>query len=165
MRAKVEFQDQEVRRALNRLIELGGDLTPAMKAAAGHLEAGVEDAFDRQRSPADGAAWADLSDVTKARREKRDKWPGKILQVTGDLAGSISSGHDARSAVAGTNLVYAPTQQFGAERGEFGSTKRGAPIPWGDIPARPFLGASEETRGEIRKSINRLIRAAWRGRR
>ncbi|MGB0955835.1 MAG: phage virion morphogenesis protein [Panacagrimonas sp.] len=40
-------------------------------------------------------------------------------------------------------------QQFGARKGAFGTTRRGAPIPWGDIPARPFLGISDEDRTEI----------------
>ena len=43
---------------------------------------------------------------------------------------------------AGTNVVYATTQQFGAARGEFGATRRGRPIPFGDIRARAFVGFS-----------------------
>ena len=49
----------------------------------------------------------------------------------------------------GSSLEYAAVQQFGARRGEFGRTRRGAPIPWGDIPARPFLGVSRVDRVEI----------------
>ena len=32
--------------------------------------------------------------------------------------------------------------QFGMPKGYAGRTQRGAPIPWGDIPPRPFLGLS-----------------------
>lgn len=165
MRVAVEFAAAAVRHALNGLIELGRDLTPAMREIAGALESGVQEAFDLQRSPEDGAAWADLSEVTKRRREKRKKWPGPILRVTGDLAGSLSSAHDVRTAVAGVNVPYAPTHQFGAAKGEFGATKRGAPIPWGDIPARPFLGVSDDTRSDIVHALNRRVGAAWAGRR
>lgn len=45
--------------------------------------------------------------------------------------------------VIGTNLIQAAVMQHGAKKGEFGKTKRGAPIPWGDIPSRAFLGISE----------------------
>lgn len=33
--------------------------------------------------------------------------------------------------------------QFGAAKGAFAQTKRGALSPWGDIPARPFFGFEE----------------------
>ena len=149
---EIEVQDQDVRDALNRLISQGvGDLSPVMRRIAGAMESGVEDAFQSERSPA-GVPWSDLSDVTTQRRKSQQRI--KKLQVTGDLAGSIHSRHDARSASAGTNLVYAATHQFGAAKGAFGrgtyKTRKGSfPIPWGNIPARPFLGLSAETQGDI----------------
>lgn len=44
--------------------------------------------------------------------------------------------------LVGSGLIYSAVQQFGAKKGAFGKTKRGSPIPWGDIPARPYLGLS-----------------------
>ncbi len=78
-----------------------------------------------------------------------------ILQEEGRLVGSLTSRYDGRSAEAGTNLVYAATHQFGAEQGEFGTTARGGPIPWGDIPARPSLGRSVDLDAEIADAISR----------
>jgi phage gpG-like protein len=49
----------------------------------------------------------------------------------------------------GSSLEYAAVQQFGARQGQLGRTRRGAPIPWGDIPPRPFLGLSAADRQEI----------------
>jgi len=46
-------------------------------------------------------------------------------------------------------MVYAAVHQFGAAQGAFGNTSRGSPIPWGDIPARPYLGLSDDDRQEI----------------
>ena len=161
---EIEVQDQDVRDALNRLISQGvGDLSPVMRRIAGAMESGVEDAFQSERSPA-GVPWSDLSDVTTQRRKSQQRI--KKLQVTGDLAGSIHSRHDARSASVGTNLVYAATHQFGAAKGAFGSgsykTRKGSfPIPWGHIPARPFLGLSAETRDDIIEALNRHINTTW----
>ncbi len=34
--------------------------------------------------------------------------------------------------------------------------KRGAPIPWGDIPARPFLGLSDDE-ADVRDIVARYL--------
>ena len=39
--------------------------------------------------------------------------------------------------------------QFGAKHRAYGKTKRGAPISWGDIPTRPFLGVSDADKKTI----------------
>lgn len=49
----------------------------------------------------------------------------------------------------GSNLIYAAVQQFGAGKGQFGNMANGSPIPWGNIPARPFLGISPEDETNI----------------
>ena len=148
MQITVQVSDREVRDALNRLREAGADMTPAMRDIAAAMESTAQAAFQHQRSP-DGEKWPDLSEHTKARRRKRRKWPGQILHVSGRLAASISSSYNADSAIAGTNLIYAVTHQFGAARGKFGSTRRGRPIPFGDIPARPFFGISDDLKDEV----------------
>ncbi len=43
----------------------------------------------------------------KKMREKKKKWPGQILQVSGQLASSINTYYDNDSAVIGSNLEYA----------------------------------------------------------
>lgn len=162
MDVTIAYDDRDVEAALRRLVHAGQDLTPAMREIASILEEAAEEAFQSQRAP-DGTPWADLSDHTKAARRKRGKWPGQILQITGDLAGSLTSAYDATSAVAGSNLVYAPTHQFGAEEGAFGKTPGGRPIPFGDIPARPFLGISDEAKDDILDAINNhLVEAVTR---
>ncbi len=46
--------------------------------------------------------------------EERD---GQTLQDTGRLMGSVSTDHDDRQAVVGTNVVYGAIHQFGVKRG------------------------------------------------
>lgn len=43
----------------------------------------------------------------------------------------------------GSPMKYAAVQQFGASKRQFGKA------PWGNIPARPFLGVSGEDRRTI----------------
>lgn len=144
----IEFNDQQVQRALDELINRAEDPSPAMRAIAGVLEDASEEAFRSESDPATGIAWAPLSEATTlALRPERQG--GSILQDRGLLAASIVSDYGRDYAEVGSNRVYAPTHQFGAEQGEFGTTKRGGPIPWGDIPARPFLGIGPEDEQEI----------------
>ena len=131
----IEYDDREIKAALNRLARTGRELTPAMRSIAGLLESAAQRSFEREESPA-GRAWVGLSEVTTIpRRTAQGYCPGSILRVTERLVGSLTSRYDSTSATVGTNLVSAPTHQFGAKQGEFGRTRRGGPIPWGNIPA------------------------------
>ena len=51
VKTEIKIDDQEVRRALNGLIKLGRDMSPAMRSIASALESGVKDSFRSQRSP------------------------------------------------------------------------------------------------------------------
>ena len=85
----MKIDDREARAALKRLAEASGDMRSAMRDIAAALEDAALDAFDRQRAP-DGEPWARLSDSTKARRERRRTWPGRILQIEGARGGGPS---------------------------------------------------------------------------
>ena len=147
-----------MQQTLNYLVRRGDDLSPAMEAIAGVLVDDIEEAFQSEQAP-DGQTWSPLSDTTIKRREKAGYWPGQKLQQTGRLAASITFAFGKDYAVAGTNVIYAATHQFGAAKGGFGSDKHGRSIPWGDIPARPFLGLSNEGRSEIENILARFLTA------
>lgn len=107
--------------------------------------------------------WQPLSKTTEKIKEQRGKNPPyKILQDDGNLVKSIHAENvTANSVMVGTNLVYAPMHQFGAQKGEYGSVviqidehqrkskkgkeykvdphQRRVPNPMFNIPARPFL--------------------------
>ncbi|NWO05560.1 MAG: phage virion morphogenesis protein [Alteromonadaceae bacterium] len=156
----IEFNDQQVQRALDELINRVEDPRLAMRAIAGVLEDASEEAFRSESDPATGIAWAPLSpDTTLARRPDREG--GSILQDSGLLAVSIVSDYGPDYAEVGSNRPYAPTHQFGAQQGEFGTTSRGGPIPWGDIPARPFLGIGPEDEQEILDIASRFLAGAF----
>jgi phage virion morphogenesis protein len=142
----------EITAALNRLLARSNDLTEPMRAIAAVMESATEEAFANQADPATGVPWAPLSDTTKTQRSKQGSWPGQVLQVSGGLAASIESQSDSHSASIGTNKIYAPVHFFGASKGEFGN---GA--PWGDIPARPFLGLSADDESSILDILDQFL--------
>ena len=58
----------------------------------------------------------------------------------------------------GSPMIYAGTFNFGAKSGEFGfgmfASRNGSfPIPWGNIPARRFLGLSEADKVNVAELI------------
>ena len=109
-------------------------------------------------------AWAGLSPLTIARRRGG---AGAILQDTGELKRSIKATHSNDTATIGSNLKYAPTHQFGAKQGEFGRSDRNTPLPWGDIPARPFIpmdkngDISHDGFLAVREVVNRYLASAF----
>ncbi|MCO1337222.1 phage virion morphogenesis protein, partial [Microbulbifer sp. OS29] len=74
---------------------------------------------------------------------------GKVLTLSGLLRNTLRYQVQGTELLFGTDRPYGAVHQFGATQGQFGKTKRGGPIPWGNIPARPWLGTSAEDDREI----------------
>lgn len=143
----IEFNNQQVQRVLDDLVTRVEDPADIMRQVADVLEDATARAFDGEEDPATGVMWDPLSQTTLDLNPARKD--GSILQASGQLAAGIVSDYGRDFAEVGSNKVYAPTHQFGAEKGEFGTSSRGRPIPWGDIPARPFLGISPTDEEDI----------------
>jgi phage virion morphogenesis protein len=156
----IEVDDKRVNEVIAELVRRVDDLSPAMRQIAGTLAAGIEQAFEREADPTTLTPWQRLSAVTIARREAAGHWPGKKLQVSGRLVSSIVPSFGPDFAQAGTNVPYATTMHFGAAQGAFGRTSRGGPIPWGDIPPRPFMGMSEETADDVLAIVGEYLASA-----
>ena len=140
---------------LQRLLRASGDLSPALRSIGEGLVKSTQDRFRHEIAP-DGTAWAPLS-ATTLRRKKRNR--DKILTEFGHLRRLIAVGAvTPQSVEIGSSLVYATTHQFGAAKGEFGTDRGGRPIPWGDIPARPFLGVSRADERDITDEIVDFLR-------
>lgn len=133
---KLELDDAALRKRLQHLVDANANLAPLMRSIAHFMHDRVEENFAQEGRP----KWAPLSPVTVEQRGSAHP----ILQRSGQLAASIEAHSDETSAIVGTNKVYGPTMQFGAKKGEFGKTARGAPIPWGDVPGRAFLSLTPE---------------------
>lgn len=100
---------------------------------------------------------------------RASKAGGLTLVKSGLLKNSIKSKSDAGGFAVGTNKIYARTHQFGANGREIiikAKTSKGLVFKIGDkwirkrqvtvkvdIPARPFLGLSEEDMEEIKATL------------
>ena len=161
---------------LQGMLKRAGNMRPVLMEIGEDMAESTKLRFATANSP-DGTAWAPNSALTLARysslfARKKDgeftkasaaKLAGK-KPGTGEtrmLATTINyQVQDANSVGIGSPMVYAGTFNYGAKSGEFGfgiyATRNGSfPIPWGDIPARPFLGASADDQA----NIVRLVRS------
>lgn len=135
----IEVDDAELKRGIAELLAKIADPRGALEEIGEVLVQSTKRRFASETDP-QGNRWAENRPVTKARKKNP-----KILTEEGYLGDLITWQLEGSKGVAvGSNLAYAAVQQFGAKRGAFGRTKRNAPIPWGNIPARPFLGLSDE---------------------
>lgn len=159
---EIEVNTDAVQGILANLIALGANMTPITQALAGVLADIPERALANQADPATGQPWAPLSKVTLARK----KSGSRILEQSGDLFGKMQPEHGPDYALVGASgqTPYAPTHQFGAKKGAFGTNRRGGPIPWGDIPARPFFGVGPEDEAEFAQVALEGLQRALAGR-
>jgi len=134
---EIKVDDKEIQQVLRNLISKTENLRPLMKNIAGIMMDSVEENFEQEGRP---DKWEKLSPVTKKQRSKKGYWPGRILQMQGNLAASITSKYDENSAVVGTNKVYAAIHQFGGEAGRNKKVK---------IPARPYLKLTNEDLNQV----------------
>ena len=137
--------------ALKALQDRLTDLRPVMQDIGRHLVQSTKDRFPTGKAP-DGTAWAPKSPVTLerygARKSNRiDIRP--LFGPNGDLSTQIHADATSDGVTWGSNLIYAAVMQFGAAKGAFGNAANGSPIPWGNIPARPFIGLPDDDRGHI----------------
>ena len=138
---EIKLDNKEVLTRLQELASRGENLRPLMKNIAGIMATATEDNFKDEGRP---DKWVDLSETTKKQRQKIGKYPGQILQVSGQLVSSVSTAYDDNSAVIGSNLAYAAIHQLGGQAGKNKKTT---------ISARPYLKLTDYENIEILEAI------------
>lgn len=144
----ITLDDAQVSLALQALLDVTGHLEPALDAIGLYIESSILQNFRDQHEP-DGTPWQELSETTLENR-RQDGVGAEILRDTGRLNNSITHNVDDDFVEVGTNVVYANMMHFGGKKADF-------PWLWGDIPARPFVGTSDDDNEEIAMILRRFI--------
>lgn len=164
---ELEINDAQVRAAFASLQSSLTDMHPAMDEIGQTMVLSTKTRMQAGVSP-DGTPFAPRSAVTLARYAAEGKKYGpKPLWLTGTMRQNVAHAATSDSVSWGSNAIQAAVMHFGADQGEFGaavgrtkpSEKRArsqdyfTPIPWGRIPARPFVGLSDQDRIDIGEII------------
>jgi len=143
---EIKIDNKEVEQALLETARRAEDLRPLMKNIAGIMADSTEENFKEEGRP---DKWQELAEATIKHRKKTGHYPGKILQVEGQLALSVTTQYDNDSAVIGSNLDYAAIHQLG---GNAGKNKKVV------IPARPYLCLSDDEIMEITTEVQNYLK-------
>ena len=154
----LDFDTSPALAKLREAVQKIANPRPLFLAIGNALLESTKQRFASSTAP-DGIKWADNTDVTIARylgqysgtrnkngtlskKGKSHAAAKKPLVVSGDLRDGINVQFEDANSVSiasGITEPYASTQQFGAKARSFKGI-----APWGDIPAREFLGVSAE---------------------
>lgn len=152
----LELDDRELRRALDALAARLGDMSPALDRIGQRLVEGTRTGIEAGKDWA-GRPFAPNSPTTllkkRGDRPLIDSGIFKNVRLAHHVQGS-------RSVLVAAGGVQAATLQFGAKRGQFGKTRRGAPIPWGDIPARPYFPDDKAAQEPALATLTDYLKAA-----
>ncbi|MDK3075930.1 phage virion morphogenesis protein [Sedimentitalea sp. JM2-8] len=156
---EIEFENDTLTPALQRLADGLLDMTPVMgEISEGWLENTINRML-RGEQP-DGQPFAPRSPVS-LEQYAASGFGAVPLFRKGWMRQGLFPEYGSDFVRIGSNEPQSAVMQFGASQGEFGRTSRGGPIPWGDIPARPYLGVSDEDETMIIEELSEwLMRTA-----
>lgn len=152
--------DGDVRKLMKRLSSFEDiDLKGSNLVLAEALRASTRQRFKDEESP-EGSKW---ESSIRAINEG-----GTTLTENAGLKNSIKSTASNLGFAVGTNKIYAKTHQFGDERTIKAKTSRGLRFKINgkwitkkkvniSIPARPFIGISEEDMQEVKATLEELV--------
>ncbi|MHB1183388.1 MAG: phage virion morphogenesis protein [Desulfobulbia bacterium] len=190
---KIKIEDQEAQQAMRRLAGQGKSLKPAKQDIGEYLVGSVKRRFAEGKGPDGTpweankestmlALLARRGGGTSRRKGEKSSNPyfrqdGRLSkrggrQVSGKrpligeskrLSTEIHFRITDTGVEVGSPLEQSAVMQFGAKKGDFGRTKRGGEIPWGDIPARPFLGFSDEDKVNVLDILQEHLEMAMKG--
>ncbi len=158
IRVELSGENQELLDRLRALSE--SDIAAAMAAIGEALRTSTVERFDTGKDP-EGRPW---KNSIRARETS-----GKTLVKTTQLKNSIHAETSDKGVAVGTNKIYAATHQFGA-RNRTIRAKSGKLLRFKindkwiyakevkvNIPARPFLGVSEEDMQAVTSIIQEAV--------
>lgn len=157
----IRIDDRDLRVLANRADDFDAlsDTAPLMREVAAAMEAWTIGRFEREEAP-DGTPWP------PSRRALEQG--GQTLTDHGLLRQSISRVFTARTAEAGTNLIYAGVHQGGATIRPVSAKAlifqvggRTVSAQEVTIPARPFLGIGDDDERELGAIVGDFLSGAF----
>lgn len=147
---RTEINDTEVQRAFAQVAAGLSNPTELMQDAGEYLVNSTKERFQEGRAP-DGTPWAPKSQTTLDQylRSGDGALTRPLIGPSKTLSTTINYAASDDSVEWGSNVIQAAVMQMGAQKGAFGSMANGSSIPWGNIPARPYLGVDEEDRDAL----------------
>ncbi len=142
---KVEFNAQGAREAIRRALATLSDMTPVYEDIGEYMIEATRRRFVTGRAP-DGTAWAPKSAATLERYRRMGYGSlGRPLIGPGKaLSRQILKFVSQDGVLIGSSQIYSGVMQRGAAKGAFGNDRHGRPVPWGNIPARVWLGIGRD---------------------
>lgn len=147
---KIEFKYQAVGEALGIVAGRVSDMTPLHQSIGDYMVRVTKERFKQGIDP-DGNAWTPKKQATIDRYKERGDGdrPDPLIGPSKRLSSEIAQFANAAGVEIGSSLEYSGVMQHGAKQGAFGRDSRNHPLPWGDIPARVWLGLSDEDEAHI----------------
>jgi len=141
-----QIDDDDILAALRRLQNHCDNLRPALLAIGEDLKESTHKRFETTTDP-DGHAWLLNTEATLLSGKEGDQ-PLYDLGTLGNTIGYQLLGNDG--VQIGSPMEYAAMMQFGGTKSEF-------PNLWGDVPARNFLGFSNEDKTDILTTLEGFL--------
>lgn len=150
--ATLEFDATAALAVINEVAQAMGRPEPLLLDIGEYLMIAHDQRFASQTSP-EGTPWQALSPRYQRRKRKNGD---KILVLDGYLKNTLRYQVNGDELLFGSNRPYAAIHQFGGTI----RPKKGKALAFGGrfvqsvtIPARPYLGISEQDNKEIREII------------
>ena len=154
---RIDFNDDEVQAMLAGLNRRFGDLRTLMNVLGDDLVRSTRDRMRRGETP-EGAPFAPRPQTTLDIYARKKFSYGLPLNRSGDMIREISFFAGSDFVEVGSNERQAAVMQFGAAKRSFKGVS-----PWGNIPARPDLGLSDQDKTDLVSTINTWLAKATNG--
>lgn len=137
--------DDQISKAIAAYAKRCSNLQPVFDEVGGSQVAEVQNRFQGEHGP-DGAGWVGLAASTLAKKQG-----DTILRESAGLFDSVTHEASDKKAAIGTNHPLGPIHNYGGQAGRNQATT---------IPARPFMGVSEDGKAEILAILRDHLEAA-----
>lgn len=170
-----QFGLKEISSAIAKLRLRLDDIKPVLNEIGQLYLENTQRRFDSQTDP-QGRVWKWNTKTTQHYKSKGlpaiDGYPTRGPAIhgpnfrgvwTGKLYSSLKyrmAGNTVIVGVKASEVPYATTFHFGAERGKFGSVggkNQNIESPWGKIPPRPFVGTNKKTNEAVLKILRNYL--------